>query len=562
MGIIEIKNLTFTYPECDTAALSRISLTVEEGELLVLCGISGCGKSTLLRQLKPALAPFGKQEGEILFQGKRLDSLDTGTQSSAIGFVLQNPEQQIVTDKVWHELAFGLESLGEDQQTIRLRVAEMASYFGIEELFHRKTDQLSGGQKQLLNLASVMAVNPQVLLLDEPTSQLDPIAASGFLTTVKKINRELGTTVIMTEHRLTELFSMADRVAVMGKGTVDAAGTPGVIAGYIDRNHHPLYEALPPSARIYLAAGGKGECPMDVRAGRTWLRKYVTEKFPDGLIQKKKKEADQNGSGDVVLSCRNIWFRYERDTPDILKDFSLSVIRGEIYCLLGGNGAGKSTALTVLAGLHRPYRGKTLVEGREITKYTEKELYHGILGMVPQNPQCMFVRSKVREELWDMAEKIRGEVVSDVWEDRIGQIAVQMGLTELLEHHPYDLSGGEQQRLAIAKVLLLDPRILLMDEPTKGLDCQVKKELGRILRGLCDRGITVLMVSHDIEFCAEYADRCGLLFDGGLTSQEKAKAFFAGNCFYTTGTNRMARQMMPDAVTADDVIRVLQEEKK
>ena len=229
MNCIEVKNFSFQYPKESHAALYQVSMEVEEGSFVVLCGKSGCGKSTLLRQFKSVLASHGEKKGEILYGGQNLEDVDLRTQSAEIGYVLQNPDNQIVTDKVWHELAFGLESLGYDTPTIRLRVAEMASYFGIHSWFLKNVSELSGGQKQLLNLASVMAMHPKLLILDEPTSQLDPIAASDFLETVRKINRDIGTTVILTEHRLEDVIPWADKVYVMDKGRMIADGTPNEI---------------------------------------------------------------------------------------------------------------------------------------------------------------------------------------------------------------------------------------------------------------------------------------------------------------------------------------------
>ena len=220
MNLVEVKDFSFSYPECSHKVLEHVNLKIKEGTLNVICGRSGCGKSTLLRQLKTVLAPSGNTSGQILYRGVSLKDTDHRTQSQEIGFVMQNPDNQIVTDKVWHELAFGLESLGCDNATIRLRVAEMASYFGIQQWFFKNVTELSGGQKQLLNLAAVMAMHPSLLILDEPTSQLDPIAASDFLETVKKINRDIGTTVLLTEHRLQDIIHYADRIFVMDEGGV------------------------------------------------------------------------------------------------------------------------------------------------------------------------------------------------------------------------------------------------------------------------------------------------------------------------------------------------------
>ena len=276
MAHIEIRNLTFTYPGKETPSLQGIDLSIEAGEFVLLCGHSGSGKTSLLRHLKPVLCPHGKTEGSVRLNGRELSEIDGRTQASAVGFVMQDPDDQIVTDKVWHELAFGLESLGTEQKTMRLRVAEMASYFGIQGWFHRNVSELSGGQKQLLNLASVMAMQPEILILDEPTSQLDPIAAADFLNTVKKINRDLGTTVLITEHRLEEVYPYADRVVVMEKGKLLANGSPRQVGQLLYERHEELFSALPTPARVFYAVGERGQCPLTVREGRSWL----TERFP------------------------------------------------------------------------------------------------------------------------------------------------------------------------------------------------------------------------------------------------------------------------------------------
>ena len=280
MEIFSVKNLTFTYPNKERPALDKINLSIEAGEFIVICGQSGSGKSTLLRNLKPILAPHGKKSGSILFCGKHLDLLDQQMQAARIGYVLQNPDSQIVTDKVWHELAFGLESLGIDTKTIRLRVAEMASFFGIQTWFHKDVNHLSGGQKQLLNLASVMAMQPDVLILDEPTSQLDPIAAGDFLETVKKINRELGTTVIITEHRLEDVVPMADRIVVLDNGSIIADDIPANTGAVLSQTAHPMFMAMPTPLQAYAILYQKGTgrdltCPVNVREGRNWLNELL-----------------------------------------------------------------------------------------------------------------------------------------------------------------------------------------------------------------------------------------------------------------------------------------------
>lgn len=579
---LEIRDLSFAYPEEEKRALDHVNLTIEEGEFLVLCGRSGCGKSTLLTHLKTPLTPHGKRKGEILFQGMPLSDMSNRDQSRKIGYVLQNPDNQIVTDKVWHELAFGLESLGYSTPDIRIRVAEMASYFGIQDWFYKNVAELSGGQKQLLNLASIMAMHPDLLVLDEPTSQLDPIAASDFLETVKKINRDLGTTIILTEHRLEEVFPSADRVVVMEEGTILAEGSPSHIGQVLKEKDHEMFLAMPVPMQIYsmVDADVPVECPVTVRDGRKWLD-AVCEKT--GILPEEKREPAQGSEGkdsmhsgkgqeereerEALLECRDVWFRYEKDTPDVVKGLNLSLYKGEFYCLLGGNGTGKTTTLSLISRLRKPYRGKILLGGKDIRRYTDRELFHGFLGVLPQNPQSLFVKKTVELELFEMVggkkERKNDEYnLSLEKKDVVDGIMQVTHLEGLLHRHPYDLSGGEQQRLALAKILLLRPKLLLMDEPTKGLDSYFKKEFADILALLKEQGVTIFMISHDIEFCASHADRCGLFFDGSVAASGTPEAFFAGNNFYTTAANRMARKYFPMAVTGKDVAECLRQQIK
>lgn len=577
MNCIEVKNFSFQYPKESHAALYQVSMEVEEGSFVVLCGKSGCGKSTLLRQFKSVLASHGEKKGEILYGGQNLEDVDLRTQSAEIGYVLQNPDNQIVTDKVWHELAFGLESLGYDTPTIRLRVAEMASYFGIHSWFLKNVSELSGGQKQLLNLASVMAMHPKLLILDEPTSQLDPIAASDFLETVRKINRDIGTTVILTEHRLEDVIPWADKVYVMDKGRMIADGTPNEIGEQLRTMGHDMFLSMPAPMQIYAGTNSSLRCPLTVSQGRRWLSEELETK--DIKI---KKEGNQEETAEKKTSIfgklaglkkepekeipeiriKDVWFRYERDLPDVVKGLSLDIKKGEIFAVVGGNGTGKSTAMSLIARIRFPYRGKIYLEGKEIGKYSDDELYHGFLGVMPQNPQSLFVKKTVREDLYEVIDGKR-ERKSDAYpiemkkKDAVEGIVSLTRLEGLLDRHPYDLSGGEQQRLALAKVLLLRPKILLMDEPTKGIDNHYKKELGEILKKLSEHGVTILMISHDVEFCAQYADRTGLFFQGNVVTSEESKRFFAGNNFYTTAANRMARNYFPNAVTVEDVVKAI-----
>lgn len=582
MEIFAIRDLNFTYPLKDKPALKNINILVNSGDFIVICGKSGCGKSSLLRQLKTNLTPHGTKSGEIRFKGVKIEEVSQRNQASEIGYVLQNPDNQIVTDKVWHELAFGLESLGYDSNTIRLRVAEMASFFGIQGWFMKSVTELSGGQKQLLNLASIMAMQPSVLILDEPTSQLDPIAANDFLETIKKINIEIGTTIIMTEHHLEDVFTMADRVIVMDEGEIIADDIPYKVGEKLNIMKHEMFEAMPSAMRIYSKVANSLSCPITVRDGRRWLNdlfdekevmyKKVDVKNELNALEKKsiininfkfnknikKHFLNQTKNSithdEIAVSLKDVWFKYEKYGADIVKDLSLDVKSGEFYCILGGNGTGKTTTLSIISGINRPYRGEVKIYGKNIKDMESKSLFRNNLGVLPQNPQVLFVKKTVELDLYEVLSGLK--LTTEEKKHKIERVSKLVEIEELLSMHPYDLSGGEQQRAALAKILLLEPKILLLDEPTKGLDSYFKDKLANILRELIKDGATVIMVSHDIEFCAKYADRCSLFFDGSIITTDLTNKFFSGNSFYTTSANRMSRYIFDNAVTCEDVIKL------
>lgn len=545
METIRLDYVNFSYPLSEKPALRDVTFTIQPSQFIVLCGKSGCGKSTLLRQLKKNLIPYGRLEGQVLYCGERVDELPDRKSAEEIGFVQQNPDNQIVTDKVWHELAFGLESLGLSNSAIKRRVAEMASYFGIQGWFRKNVSELSGGQKQLLNLASIMAMQPKLLILDEPASQLDPIAASEFLQTVYKINRDLGTTVLISEHRLEEVFPMADKVMVMDEGKLIAFAEPERIGEFLSGEkggeRHPMFYGLPSVTRIFSEVCPEEKSPLTIREGRLRVAQIL-----DGKEKGREQKTEQAGKkkraavrkGENALSMKDVYFRYDRGKEPVLRGLSFSVRKNQWYCLLGGNGSGKSTTLKVTAGILKPQRG-------EVKKEVEK------LSMLPQNPQALFTEITVEEEL---LEALYYTSLPD--REKILQIEDMLTLMEI-EHlrkaNPYDLSGGEQQRLALGKILLLKPELLLLDEPTKGLDPFFKRTLAQILRKLTEKGVTIFMVSHDIEFCAEYADRCAMFFDGDIVSEGRPQEFFSGNSFYTTTANRIVREWNPKAITCEEV---------
>ena len=541
MQTFTITDLSFTYPTESVPALQNVSLSIEAGSFTVLCGRSGCGKSTLLRQLKPILQPHGTQTGAILFEGKSLSSLSQREQSARIGFVLQNLDAQLVTDKVWHELAFGLESLGLSTPVIRRRVAEIASFFGIQNWFYKPVCELSGGQKQLVNLASVMALEPSVLLLDEPTSQLDPIAATDFLSTLGRINRELGTTIILSEHRLEDALALSTNVVFLERGRILDTGTASEVGSRLKAAGSDMFSAMPVPMRIYAGVPNDLPCPVTVAQGRQWLEAF-SETHP--LCPVPPAAPSEKREGPAAVELDEAFFRYDKQSPDVVKALTLRAYPGELLAILGGNGTGKSTTMGLISGIHRAYRGKVSVLG------TAPQEVSGKIALLPQDPQTLFVKNTVIEDLLS--------VLDDAPRDRRKALALEKArlceLTELLERHPYDLSGGEQQRAALCKVLLREPEVLLLDEPTKGLDAEFKRVFARIIKRLCARGVCVIMVSHDAEFCASYASRCAMFFDGAIVAEGTPREFFSSGSFYTTSASRMARGLLPGAITPEDVI--------
>lgn len=556
MALLHIEDLSFRYPNAAQNALNHISLDIEEGEFLVLCGETGCGKSTFLKLLKRELAPAGEKSGKIEYDGKPQESLSDRESACIAGYVFQNPDNQIVTDKVWHELAFGLENLGFPTQTIRRRVGEMASYFGIQNLFRQKTDELSGGQKQLLNLASVMVMQPRLLILDEPTGQLDPIAAAEFITTLQKLNRELGLTILLAEHRLEEVFPIADRILLMEKGgNLLLCDTPRNTGRRLMSlaPDHPMLSGFPSAVRIFQMTHAENEakCPLTVREGRDYLKAYLQNKKIPSAPFRESKDRETEAKGRPAIELKDVWFRYGKELPDVLRGVTTKIMQGEIYCILGGNGTGKTTALNVVAGLNKAYRGNVLIDGKAIRDYKNNSLYRKKLAMLPQNPQTVFVKDTVKEDLAEILKAM--EMPKEKREEKITQMAQKLAIEPLLGKHPYDLSGGEQQKCALAKVLLTEPTILLLDEPTKGLDAFSKQNLRKILQELKADGLTVAIVTHDVEFAAANADRCALFFDGEILSADTPTAFFSENNFYTTAASRIARSFFPQAVTCEQV---------
>ncbi len=562
MEIIKVENLTFTYPLCSAPAIDNASMTVESGEFVVLCGATGSGKSTLLRLLKREVSPLGERGGTISYKGTDISQLSDNTAASEIGFVMQNPEHQIVTDKVWHELAFGLENLSLPQNEIARRIAEMASYFGIESWYEKQISELSGGQKQLLSLASVMVMNPEVLILDEPTAQLDPIAAADFINTLKKLNTDFSLTIIIVEHRLEELVPICDRLVILDKGRIAHNDTPRSVMGELSADEK-IISAMPSGVRLWQETISSDPCPLTVRESRAFIENNFSNRIRSLPIEEKKQNTSK------VLEFRNIYFRYERSAPDVLNNVSLTVYQNEIFCILGGNGSGKTTLLNSAAGLLKAYSGDISVFGKKLKAYRNQSLYNNCLSLLPQDVSTVFLKNTVYEELAEMKSHstersplvLQSKIAAEPYGGESGQSAqsttlLPFDISDLYDKHPYDLSGGEQQLAALAKVLMTKPRLLLMDEPTKGLDAYKKTEIIDILKKLKQSGVTIVIVTHDVEFAAACADRCVLFFKGQAVSVDTPVNFFSQNRFYTTAASRMSRGYYDNAVTVEQVAKL------
>lgn len=506
MAFIELKDVSFTYPDCVKPAIHNLSLQVEKGQFVVLFGPSGSGKSTLLRLLKKEIQPHGRLVGEIKLNG-----------SPEIGFVFQDPENQVVAEEVIHELAFGLENLGISSNEMRSRIAEMVHFFGAESLLHQKIHELSGGKKQQINLASVLLIQPDLLILDEPTAQLDPVSTRELLDMLVRLNDEFGMTIILAEHRLEEVFTLADKLIMMENGVMHIEGPPKTILKEIWDSPNKAYVPSIPS--LFFQKEGVGEVPLTVKEGRKWVQSGIP--FP------LSNPNHQFMIGEEAIQVKNVAFRYNRKMDYILENLQFSLKKGEFYTLLGGNGSGKSTFLKVIGGLFNPESGKVKLK------------HKWNIGYLPQNPKLFFIQDSVGKEIQDAVQK--WNITSSI---EIEQLQKELRIEHLWNQHPYDISGGELQKAALLCLLLRKPDLLLLDEPTKGLDPISKENLARILQRLNANGVTILMSTHDVEFAGKYASKCGMMFDGKITMEASPDNFFNGNFFYTTMLNRLFRGMI------------------
>ena len=545
MENIAVKNVSFRYKTEKTNALTNINFSLEKGDFLVICGQSGSGKTTLLRLLKKEIAPNGYFKGEIFVDNIEQKNI-TDIQSLRIGFVGQNPDNQIVTDRVYSELAFGLESLGLSNDKIKIKIAEISEYFGITGLFNKRTYELSGGEKQLVTLASIMATNPDILILDEPTSRLDPIVALEFIRTIKRINEDFGITIIITEHRLEELFNLATKIMVLDKGIVKLFTSPKECVLSENLTEEMLY-SMPTTVRLYSALGGQTECPLTIKEGKKYLENNI--KISKNTLEIK----DENISKNVALEVKNGYFRYSKNAKDILKDFNLKVYEGEIFSIVGGNGVGKTTTLSCISGIKTLYSGKIKYFGKSKLEFKGINK-RGTISLLPQNPCTLFVKDTVQLDLQEIA-KIAGYSKTE-FDKVLSDVIDIVGIKDLLQSHPFDLSGGEQEKVALAKVLLMQPKILLLDEATKGLDAYYKRTFGNILLKLKAQGITIIMVTHDLEFASEYSSRVGMMFNGELIAVDNRTNFFINNEYYTTPSVMLSKGIFTNTVNCEELIEL------
>ncbi|AIF44283.1 ABC transporter ATP-binding protein [Virgibacillus sp. SK37] len=535
MEIFAAKDISFTYPDRPEPALKEVNFSIEKGEFVLLCGASGSGKSTLLKLLKHDIAPHGYINGTLIFKGMELKQIAPFVRAKEIGIVFQNPENQIVMEKVIGELLFGLENVGYSTQEMRKKLAEMVHFFGLNHLLERNTNDLSGGEKQLLNLASVLLLDPEVLLLDEPTAQLDPIAAKELIYMLKRINDELGITIVIVEHRLEELFSIANKVIVLENGRLIMQDTPREIVLKLAK-HTYLEKLLPSASLVYLHYENQYESanvPLSVKEAKQWLEtKEIVETLP---INRKAKEKQK------LLELSKIDFQYNKQERLVLNNLHLSVYQGEWLAILGANGTGKTTLIKVISGIYRAQHGYLKYKGKKVKKVDSK-----IISYLPQNPALYFLRDTILEEYQYIAKQCKVKNA----ENRIQELVVKFQIDHLKHRHPQDLSGGEQQKAAMVGALITNPAILLVDEPTKGIDPHAKEQVADLLRSLKEEGLTIIMVTHDVEFAANYSTRCALLFQGEITVIEDTKKFFRQNAYYTTVMNRITRNTSaPPVVT-------------
>ncbi|MEW6623339.1 MAG: energy-coupling factor transporter ATPase [Bacillota bacterium] len=545
MALLEIENLTYFYPERDIPSLDNVNLHINEGEFVFLIGPSGCGKSSLLRAIAGLLPDFygGKIGGRVSYCQRLLTRWDKKLLAKEVGMIFQDPEKQIVMTGVEQEIAFGLENVNIPPQEMRRRVAEVLALFGLSSLKGENTFNLSGGQKQKVVLASVLAMHPRVLLLDEPTSQLDPLAAQELLNYVQRLNLEWGLTVVLVEQRIDRCFHLADRVVFMDKGRVINQGNPREIVKWAAKEY-PHY--IPPVSQLF-AGWDTENIPLTIKEGRAML-----SSIKPGLLREKDTVPVRNqDEGIDKLKVSNLYASYN-NRDFILKKLNFSLFKESITVILGENGAGKSTLLKTVSGLLRPAKGRVFHNGKDITGLKPEQIAVNI-GYLSQNPNDYLFNDTVLEEV-NFNLKIRGRR-DDQSVDRILEL---LGLADKKMVNPRDLSGGERQRVALGTVLVTQPDVLLLDEPTRGLDVELKHQLGEILKVLRNQGTSILMITHDVEFAADISDRVIIMSDGEIVADGDKRVVLANSLYYAPQINRLFKGTNDRVLNIAESLQILQ----
>ena len=557
MAFIKIKDLSYYYPETKTPALDKINLEIFEGQFVLVVGGSGSGKSSLVRVLSGLIPEFygGTYKGKVYIDDREIKNMNWFEIVQKVGMVGQHPESQLVMNDVEQEVAFGMENIGLSNSLMKRRVMEIARGLGISNLLHSYIPELSSGQKQKVALASVLAMQPEILLLDEPTSQLDPVASEEILSIVKHLNEENGITIIMVEQRLERCFHLADRVIVMDKGKiVYDHDDPAEIARWGVKNNFPF---IPPLPKLF-AGVGYPEVPLTVKQGRQLLKSISSSGFYSDTralsLQRQrayKKEHNALIYGDEnLVDIENLWFVYDNGN-EALKNINIKVKSGDFAVILGENAAGKTTLLKIIAGLLKPGRGKVKVFNKDIRNTSVEELA-GSVGYLSQNPNDYLSLPSVREEL---SFTLKNLGLSD--NGRVEETLKKLQLTRYADVDPRDLSTGERQRVALASVLVAKPKLLLLDEPTRGLDYHLKRELGNILLQLQAEGTAVLLVTHDVEFAAEFARDVILMAEGTIIDTGSKYDVLTRSTFYSPQVNKLFYNIKDDVVILDEAEAVL-----
>lgn len=535
MPLFKVENLTYYYPDAQQPALHNVNMSIEEGEFLLVVGGSGSGKSSLARALAGLIPDFygGRIGGRVFYKRQDIRQINKRTLAGEIGIVFQDPEKQLVMTGVEGEVAFGLENLGLPQAEMFRRVAEVLGFFGLTQLKTEFTASLSGGQKQKLALASVLAMQPHLLILDEPTSQLDPAASEELFNLVRQLNEEMNLTIVLVEQRLERCFHLADRVVVMEGGQIVQESPPGESAVWQVKNRLPY---IPPVAGFFACTGLSG-VPLTVKEGRKLLSKYVLSRDQSAgqnLVLPQPVRAASKERDTPIVEVKGLWFTYP-DGREALRGIDLHIGAGEFVALMGENASGKTTLLKQLAGLLKPWRGRVLVAGLDTRKVAPCQLAR-VVGYLSQNPNDYLFRDTVEEEL--------GFTLSNLGlpgDGRIDEMLERMKLKRCREFNPRDLSSGERQRVALASVMAAGPQLLLLDEPTRGIDYGLKAGLGSLLQEVAAEGTAVFLVTHDVEFAAEYAGRVVMLFDGKVACDGPKHEVLSSSIFYSPQMSRLFR---------------------